>query len=485
MANHKNPNLALELLQMLQRHLQRFLIPVIAVTLMAAVYALLRPATWEAAQALVVRNVASSRVDGARADASDLGEEMKTVQETILELARGRGVLTQVLLKDHSNGTTPTATDVAKLRKNVTLTPPNGSEFGSTEVFYLKVRDTTPERAIALTTSLSEVLQEHLKILRNKIAESMMAEISQNVALNREELAATTEKLARMEAKVGSDLAELRILHQSPSGNSDLRHKKNQLEDELRGAREAFRANLQLRMLLTSAMSDAGQLLATPNRLLDSQPALRRLKDGLIDAKLRTAQLKGSRSAQHPYVLATVAAEKEISQDLSNELEIAIRGIKVDEKLTVDRVATLEKQLVETTARLSKISGMRASYANLLEEIDQRNKILNASEDNLANAQASHAAFQSASLITLIDTPDVGNSPVGLRRSLIIALGLAAGLAIGSGVLLLTVQPSQTEPKVEPAKAFEPGPNTLADRNHGVSLERALKPSAESEIAWS
>ncbi|MFV2070460.1 MAG: hypothetical protein ACC645_26130, partial [Pirellulales bacterium] len=256
-------------------------------------------------------------------------------------------------------------------------------------------------------------------------------------------------------------------------------------EDELRAAREAFHANSQLHLLLTSAMSDAGQLLATPNRLLESQPALRRLKDGLIDAKLRTAQLKGSMSVEHPYVLAAVRAEEEISQQLSNELKIAIRGIKVDENLTADHVATLEKQLDETTTRLSRIAGVRASYANQLEEIDQRTKTLKASEDNLAAARASHAASQTESLITLIDTPDVGNRPVGLRRSLILALGLAAGLAIGFGVLLLTVQPSQPEPDVEQAKAFEPVLNTVADHSRGVSLKRALKPLAESEIAWS
>ena len=50
--------------------------------------------------------------------------------------------------------------------------------------------------------------------------------------------------------------------------------------------------------LLKQAEADPTALVAAPCRLLDSQPALRRLKDGLVDSQLRTANLQGRDAAR-------------------------------------------------------------------------------------------------------------------------------------------------------------------------------------------
>ena len=56
------------------------------------------------------------------------------------------------------------------------------------------------------------------------------------------------------------------------------------------------------------------------NRLLDSQPALRRLKDGLVDAQLRTAALQGRMSAEHPEVISAKEAETQVAARVHAEL---------------------------------------------------------------------------------------------------------------------------------------------------------------------
>ena len=84
-----------DLVRLLIAYPLRWLVPSVLVVLAAGAYALLRPDTWEATQALIIRNEAAGTSD-------TLGkfhheDEMKTLLETVLELAKSRGVLAQTL----------------------------------------------------------------------------------------------------------------------------------------------------------------------------------------------------------------------------------------------------------------------------------------------------------------------------------------------------------------------------------------------------
>jgi uncharacterized protein involved in exopolysaccharide biosynthesis len=213
------------------------------------------------------------------------------------------------------------------------------------------------------------------------------------------------------------------------------------MENEIRQAQLAHRNNEELLALLLEAQQDHAQLLATPNRLLESQPALRRLKDGLVDAQLRTAQLQGNMSASHPQVLAAVEAEVEIRRHLHNELALAIRGLQVELRLTNERLSSLKLQLGNSRERMTRLAGLRAAYVNLVQEVTQRNKMLEQTRKDLSEARSSQAAALTASLISRVDEPDTGSRPVSPGRTLIVLIGLASGLLTGAGVLCLTVTP--------------------------------------------
>ena len=79
-----------EVVHLLAVYRSRWLVPAVLVAIVAAVYALTLRPTWQASQALILRNEAAS-------GDSTLGkfnrtDEMKTVQETILELVKSRAV---------------------------------------------------------------------------------------------------------------------------------------------------------------------------------------------------------------------------------------------------------------------------------------------------------------------------------------------------------------------------------------------------------
>lgn len=485
MPEHAANALLAQLLQIVVQYRNRWLLPAAGVTGLAIFYAAFRSDSWEASQSLVVRNEAAGNL-------SEPGkfrhaDEMKTAQETILELAKSPAVLRQALVEvgpPAAASTTenwPADEEVAALAESVKLAPPKGAEFGKTEVLYLKVRDNSRTRALALVSAVSKHLQARFQQLREAKAQGMIAELTKAVSMADADVSTVTGKLAELETSVGSDLAELRILHESSSGDSDLRRKSLELETELRQAWLEQRSEQSLLDLLEAARVDQGRLLAMPGRLLESQPSLKRLKEGLVDAQLKTAELSGGRRSEHPLVRAALEAEEEISRQLHQELEIACRGVKVNLQLATERAGSLSEQLADTRARLAKLGSLRAVYSNLISDVQQRGVLLAAAQRELSEARSNWAGAHSSSLIYTIDEPDTGTRPVGPGRLMIALSGVMAGLALGAAVVFVTVPTGrngtatdfvrQTQQTVSETLLPEHGPLTFRTPAYPVRMQ--------------
>ncbi len=440
-----------------------WVVPALIVSLGVTIYAFVYSDTWEASQALIVRNEAVNNERGPGKFAQP--EEMKTIQETILEIARSRGVLEAALKRvgppaDYNRPENwPTDRDIEICRKALKLVPPKGAEFGKTEVFYLTVRDYNRVRAIALNEAIFDELQIRFQQLRDAKARSMVDELGKTAALAKADLAESSGRLTETEKAVGGDLAELRAMQDIGAGDSALRRSAEELRGQLREARTTAAANKQLLDVLHQAQDDPGRLVAVPNRLLESQPALKRLKDGLIDAQLATAKLLGTRSVEHPLVKAAQEAEEEIGRNLHNELALTMRGMEVELVLNAERQKLLEDQFAAATGRLERLAAIRASYETQTAENRNRTMLAERAEQNMAEARSELAGAKAASLISRIDLPDTGAKPVGPGRTVIALSGIVAGLLTGLGIVFLSLPtnllPNSTE-----------GQRGLSDTNH-------------------
>ncbi len=492
--NHPTVPSPAELARLLVVYAPRWIVPAVVVGALAAVYAVFGLDTWEATQTLVIRNEAVNNSAGPGKFGHT--DEMKTVQETILELARSRNVLAGALQEvgapDDFRGDAaawPTNGAIESLRKGVTITPPKGAEFGTTEVFYLKVKAGTQQRAVALARAVCDRLEARFKALRDEKAQDMVDELLRTVAEANAGLQRSTARVAEIEREVGGDLAELRALEQSSSDFSTLRQTAMQIREELRGTQSANQAREHLLVVLRGAQDDPSELLATPNTLLDSLPALRQLKEGLVTAQIRTATLKGHMSEEHPTVQSAIETEDGISSNLYAELAIAVRGLEVEKTLGEQRVAMLDGQLAQNDARLQHLADLRATYAARLVEYENRAAALGRAENHLAEARASHASANAASLISRIDDAQTGENPVGPGKAMIVLASVAGGLLLGFGILFLTVQPATSGPAAQPAPAAQPGPVAAAEpgdpcvpklfdwpaQNPVLSLKQALR----------
>jgi len=264
------------------------------------------------------------------------------------------------------------------------------------------------------------------------------------------------------------------------SSDSALRRSAEEIRAQLRKNAVAEKINTELFAVLEKAQDDPGRFVATPNRLLESHPSLRRLKEGLIDSQLRTAALQGTMSAEHPRVLGAKEAEKAIGRHLHDELAIARRGIEVELRLIADQRGLLEEQLAKTNKRLCGLAEVRADYANQVAQSKSRIVLLERAEQDLAEARATFASAKAASLITCIDTPDPGIRPVGPGRVVIALCGVVGGLLAGFGVVFMAVPAKTPTTEIVVSNA----PKITRTNGHAVSYTPGRNGSAQAVAVY-
>ena len=431
-----------QVISTLRRHCVLWTVPTIALTVLAIGYGLVRPVKWRASQALVVRDEAGGGPT-TRQGRFDTSEAMKAAQETVVQMSQNPSMIKAALLEaGPENGSAPptgwpTQDDIETLQDGITVSPPKGGEFGRNEVIYLAVDGPTRERAVVLAKAVGNQLELQLQAVRQAKAQSLIAELEKTVALAEGDLATATAKLEEIEQSVGSDIDELRALTETTSGTSNLRGTSNQLQEEIRRTQLAHDANGEQLKLLIAAREDHNRLLAAPQRLFEQQPALRRLKEGLVDAQLRTAQLLGRMSTDHPEVKAATLAEDQIRQQLNAEIDLVISNLQNELKVSGALLLTLRHQHGEIDRRLKNVASLRADYSNLLAVVRQRTENLAQASKDLSDARASQAAALSSSQIARLDEPQPANSPVGPGFTAIVAAGLGGGLTLGFGLVFL------------------------------------------------
>lgn len=439
MPNQSDSLTPARLVQLFSRHRTLLIAPAIAGAVVAAFSTLVLPRDWEAEQGLLIRSDAAGYADQRLGKFTDLSE-MKTVQETVLELARSQSVVTSVL--EEVTGREPSRRQIADFRDKLRLTPPGGAEFGKTEVFYIGVLDPDRDRAIAKVESLTGQLDQRLTKLRADRADSMVAEVERSVAIARDQLHAHVQKLARFEQSVGADLIELRHLTSPNGGQSERTQKVLAIEAERRRLVDQRRQNEALLAELEAAQADPARLLAAPDALLTSQPSLRRLKNGAVEAQLTTTRLAGIRTANHPYMKAARRAQRAVQDELARAIPAAIAGVKLELRVAQNRESEFTEQLADLQRRSVNLAGQRSEYAELVANVEGQTSVLEGALKQLADAKSHRAGATTSSLLARIDAVETGVNPAGPGRTTVTAAGGLAGLLLGATLVFVFFAPS-------------------------------------------
>ncbi|KAA5543227.1 hypothetical protein FYK55_13200 [Roseiconus nitratireducens] len=404
-------------------------------------YSLLSPDIYCARQPLVVRDEAGSTVDRLGRFASQT--ELKAAQETILEMAQNREVVAAALRQigppdDDSAPNWPSIRDIDEtIKESVNILAPQGAEFGNTEVVYLQVQAEGPERSIAFCRAMFDNLTKHLRDVRRVRADSVIVELSHARDLARLNLASASDQMQAMESRFGADLAELRNLNDKFSGEGSNRRALEETQQQLQQAELELDKLESLHRLLVAGAEDPQNLLISGGDLLNSQPSLQRLKDGLIDAQLKSSQLSGIYTLENPKRKAAIATEQEIRERIILETQSVIASMQPMLQLQRAQVAKLTTKKDQLAHRLEALAEARVSYAKVDAELKQRTEQLAAAEQRLAEANASRSAAMATSLVSQLGPPQVSDRPVGPGTATMTFGSMMAGLIFGLGTVFL------------------------------------------------
>ncbi len=167
----RKPVFSQKFLQALATRSKLWIVPTVLITALAGGYSAMRSATWKASQGLIVREEAGGGLT--RQGRFDNADAMKTAQETILEVARNPSVVETALREIGPPQEAPAANwpgvrDVEQAQQQIEVTPPEGAEFGKTELIYLCVMQHDKQRAVALACAVCNQLDIRLRELRDK-----------------------------------------------------------------------------------------------------------------------------------------------------------------------------------------------------------------------------------------------------------------------------------------------------------------------------
>ncbi|MCY2975636.1 MAG: hypothetical protein NTW52_13335 [Planctomycetota bacterium] len=424
--------------------------------LLGATYAFVfKEDSWLASQAFIVRDEANGAV--MRLGRFESQSQMKASQETILEMSKNHQVVREALEKLgpetgaiswFSSSSFPSNTMVASYATNViSVHAPKGTEFGVSEVIYLDIKLSSPKRAADFNKCLCDALEERLRQVRKSRAESIIAELRHARDAARVGQTTATKRLQEMEAKAGLELGDLRGMTDMIAGGSNSRTQIDIIKSELRSGETQQQQLLNDIKLIKDAIADPSGFLVTPSELVNTQPGLKKLREGYADAQISASQLSGRFTEQHPIFIAAKTSQLSIREKLVEELQASLTNREQELKLIVGKQDRLKNVLDNTEIKLGSIAENRAEYANLISEVKTRTTILESAERELAEATASSDASLSTSLITRLDEPVISDKPIGPGRTTITALCTIAGLVFGLGLVFVIV-PS------EPGKSF-------------------------------
>ena len=432
-----------ELVRLLLQKRKLLIIPAILGGLLAAGYSLITPRYWEASQGLVVRQETAGAKGPTPGKFADL-YEMRTLQETILEVAKSKQVVVGTLqaVDQKLNGAAgePDAEAIDKFRERLKMLPPHGGEFGKTEVFYFYVKDPSRERAIELVGELCRQLDGALKELRTERAQSLVAELQQQVNLASEMNAEQTAKLSSLEKEVGSDLGELRMLayffqrserSADRGGAAGIRPPQvpnasprggRTAEVAASGAGRRPKADCDAKFVADHA-TGAAAIEGRPDQIADQHRPIG--GDALRGAP---ASAGGGRERE---------TDSQRSPSRTHGRDSRRRGGTRFGGTTRNG----DRRLVCTNlqSRLASLAEQRAEYANRVAAVENSRASLNQARHNLSTAKAAEAAAQGASLVTKIGEPETGPYPVGPGRTVITAAGAVAGMMLGAGLIFFSV----------------------------------------------
>ncbi len=481
-------NLRLEYaISTLVRFRKLWIIPAVAGLVLSLLYVFfVRSETWTARQTLIVRDdmLGQSLKPG---QFSSL-ESMKSAQETILEIARRPEVIRSVLttLGPKSKGLFfnasryPDAATIEDVQGLISLSAPNGAEFGKTEVMTLNAKSSSPERSQRFIELLLEEMEKNINEVRMSRLQSMESELllARNGA--RAALELSMEKLRVMEDTLGADIGTMNGLNSAQPGDTFAKSEISQILVEQRAAQVQLDSALSAQQQLNEAKLNPERVFTTSANFLQTEPKLQALSKSLVDAQKAYADNTGRFEDLHPAVRSSRETVRVMREQIFQELESLSLSLNSQITELQQRIARLDGLADQHRARLVELGSKRVDHLAVNGEFIKKSEVFNQFESRLSEVRSLRASTGNVAWLTRIGAPQLATRPDGMGKKSLVLVGGFCGLMMGLGLIMLVAPPLDVLPAAvgvaEPTASIKQSISaaTSSALDKGVSLAKSL-----------
>jgi len=405
--------------------------------------------TYTARQSLILRDDLLG--DAYKPSRFESQESLKSAQETVLEIARKPQVVRAVLDQlgparlSLFSGEYPSAETIEDVQGNITLSAPNGAEFGKTEAVVLSVKTVDAERSRKFVNMLLDEIDAKLSEVRQLRLSSMQNELAQAGENAMKSLNVSSQRLQELEKGFGAEITTIRGLN-DPQGSGGFDLKINQIRLEQRQAAAKLSSAKNQRELLLQAQQNGGVEFVTSNELLELQPALQGIMTNLSTAMAQLAIDEGRYTTLHPQLQRSRRAVKQQKQQLFDSIGTTLKGLDSQIETLSGLNQRLGGSILQLETKLKHLTEQRVPYATLEEEVKKKAEVYNEVQGRLAQVQSYANSTNEVAMLTRVDQPQVSSRPDQIGTMKAGLIGGAMGLMFGLGLVAL-LGPNFVDPR--------------------------------------
>jgi polysaccharide biosynthesis transport protein len=371
-------------------------------------------------------------------------ETLKNAQETLLHIAKKSSVIREALRESYPEKAVleswPSNTLIDETRELISLLAPNGSDFGKTDVVVLSVYQYTPETARQFAEKLSNQIEIHLRLFRSDLLRSMERELQLQYEQAQAEFDDVAAPVRGLVEAAGVDLESLRSFKDT-QGSFELQRILESLKsDKRRYQTELQTARKQLEFL-REARANPEQAFVSNNELVQLQHSLKKLTDGLNEAKVVYNNLAGPLLPEHPQLRGARQAIENQKQQIFDEIDLIEASLLTQIELAQSQIDFFQAEEEKYERRMLSINARRVDFQQLTNDLSQRLEALSKLQTSLSEIQSLASTADRVSLVSIVGLPEVGTKPKGVSRAAVVLLGAFGGGLFGLGLAVLKQDP--------------------------------------------